>query len=183
MTDTLKQAEELIDNFESAIISGTIAYKDGRRISQKGYDKIAEDHRLELLSLISKLIEENERLDKPFFDMNGDLLSVGDYVNVYTTFNKGEHISDCIYRVVRGFWGDIQLEFVGLLWESFGYNQYPLRQTLCCEYRGLCVDYVNGKTRNLAVKDEDNTDYSNYIVKINNKELTQLGHEMGDYEQ
>jgi hypothetical protein len=76
-------------------------------------------------------------------DKNGINYCVGDLVNVFFTSNNGEHIHDCIYQVVKGSLGGIELRYKSLLWESSGWNQYTLQTTLCERYSRLSEDYLN----------------------------------------
>jgi hypothetical protein len=76
-------------------------------------------------------------------DINGVNYCVGDLVNVFFTSDNGEHIHDCIYRVVKGELGGIELRYESLLWESVGWNQYTLHSTFSEKYSGLSEDYLN----------------------------------------
>jgi hypothetical protein len=76
-------------------------------------------------------------------DKDGVDYCVGDLVNVFFTSNNGEHIHDCIYQVVKGALGGIELRFIKLLWESYGWNQHTLNTTLCERYSRLSEDYLN----------------------------------------
>jgi hypothetical protein len=76
-------------------------------------------------------------------DKNGINYCVGDLVNVYFTSNNGEHIHDCIYQVVKGALGGIELRAIKLLWESDGWNQHTLNTTLSERRSSLSVDYLN----------------------------------------
>ena len=76
-------------------------------------------------------------------DKNGVNYCVGDLVNVFFTSNNGEHIHDCIYQVVKGTLGGIELRIRAMMWESYGWNQDTLNTTLCERYSRLSEDYLN----------------------------------------
>ena len=78
-------------------------------------------------------------------DMNGVPITDGDLVNVFFTSPDGEgkFNHDCVYRVERGCLGDMQLKFERLLWESHGYNQYPIHTRLCLGYGTLIAQQVD----------------------------------------
>jgi hypothetical protein len=76
-------------------------------------------------------------------DKDGVDYCVGDLVNVFFTSDNGEHIHDCIYQVLKGSLGGIELRYKSLLWESEGWNQYTLHSTLSEKYSRLSEDYLN----------------------------------------
>jgi hypothetical protein len=91
-------------------------------------------------------LEEGEFELLQYFDLqdkNGINYCVGDLVNVYFTSNNGEHIHDCIYQVVKGALGGIELQYRALMWESHGWNQHTLHSTLSEKYSRLSEDYLN----------------------------------------
>ncbi len=85
-------------------------------------------------------------------DINGDEIEYGDRVNVYFTSGDGEHIHDCIYEARRGCLGDMQFQFVGLMWENHGHNQHPVETLLCLEYGTISVRTI-GRVLRLIVPD------------------------------
>jgi hypothetical protein len=92
--------------------------------------------------------ENSDRFTHPeqYFDLqdkNGVDYCVGDLVNVFFTSDNGEHIHDCIYQVLKGSLGGIELRYKSLLWESEGWNQYTLHSTLSEKYSRLSEDYLN----------------------------------------
>jgi uncharacterized phage protein (TIGR01671 family) len=112
-------------------------------------------------------------------DKNGTEIYEGDLLNVFFTSSEKEHIHDCVYEVKIDSMYGIKLEFKKLLWESFGYNQYPSSTTLSSEYGYISDDYRNQNYKVLAVKDTwgenhllknrwKENDYSNYIEVIGN---------------
>ena len=110
-------------------------------------------------------------------DKNDVNYCVGDLVNVFFTSNNGEHIHDCIYQVVKGSLGGIELRYKSLLWESSGWNQYTLQTTLCERYSRLSEDYLNRGRLMLAESYGENhitrdrwkeTDESRYFKVIGN---------------
>jgi hypothetical protein len=95
------------------------------------------------LGVIKSLTDEVVEQYFDLQDKNGVNYCVGDLVNVFFTSNTGEHIHDCIYQVVKGSLGGIELSYKSLLWESEGWNQYTLQTTLCERYSRLSEDYLN----------------------------------------
>lgn len=85
-------------------------------------------------------------------DKNGVNIFCGDLLNIFFTSNDGEHIHDCVYRASVGQLGDIQFNFVKLLWEDMGHNQYPSSTTLCARYDTLDYEY-EGNQLKLKVPD------------------------------
>lgn len=59
-------------------------------------------------------------------DMDGVEIYEGDLVNVFYKSFDGEFDHDLIFLVECDHVYGLSLKFVGLLWESFGYNQYPI---------------------------------------------------------
>jgi uncharacterized phage protein (TIGR01671 family) len=76
-------------------------------------------------------------------DKNGFDIYEGDIVNVFFTSNDGEHIHDCVYIVLKGVLGGIELRIKSMLWESYGWNQDTLHTTLCERHSRLSEDYLN----------------------------------------
>ena len=106
-------------------------------------------------------------------DLNGNDIYEGDLLNIFYTSGDGEHIHDCVYEVCFGILG-IEFRFKRLLWESFGYNQYPLSTILCERYGSLGVasdgvyvpdSYGKNHTSDFEWKQNDR---SNYLVVIGN---------------
>jgi|GEM_PF-4326089 len=101
------------------------------------------------------------------FDINGREYKIGDTVNVFFTSNCGEFNHDMKYVVTTGPMGDIQLEFVELMWESYGHNQYTLSSTLCLRYKTL--DLWNSNNKNVLCVPHGNDiylDFSTYFEII-----------------
>lgn len=88
-------------------------------------------------------------------DCNGVKIFDGDIVNVFFTSGDGEDYHDCLYIVERDGFGGVKLVFASLLWESFGYNQYPVSTTLCQSYENIGIDHSSGERR-LCVLDTYN---------------------------
>ena len=74
-----------------------------------------------------------------FYDMDNEPLFTGDEVNICFTSYNGEHVTDGIYNVIKGPFGDIQFHFKELLWTDHGWNQYCISNTLCVEYKRLHI--------------------------------------------
>lgn len=101
------------------------------------------------------------------FDINGKEYKVGDYVNVFFTSDNGEFNHDMKYIVKKGPMGDLQLEFVDLMWENYGNNQYTFSSTLCLRYSTLDVWYIdNKKTLCVPHSNRSNLDFSTYFEII-----------------
>lgn len=112
-------------------------------------------------------------------DKNGKGICKDDLCNVFYTSGDGENIHDCIYKVsVDPLYG-LTLKFVKLLWESSGYNQYPLSTTLSSQYDKLEYSRESKGNNCIAVRDTwgenplrrekwKQNDYSNYIEVIGN---------------
>ncbi len=66
-------------------------------------------------------------------DKSGIEIYEGDILNVFYTSYGGEHSHDCIYQVVHSVGCGFYLNFKKLLWENYGYNQYPLTSSLKLE--------------------------------------------------
>jgi hypothetical protein len=125
-------------------------------------------------------LEEGEFDLLQYFDLqdkNSIDYCVGDLVNVFFTSNNGEHIHDCIYQVLKGSLGGIELRYKALLWESSGWNQYTLQTTLCERYSRLSEDYLKRGRLMLAESYGENhitryrwkeTDESRYFKVIGN---------------
>ncbi len=78
-------------------------------------------------------------------DINGCEIEQGDLVNIFYTSSDKEHIHDCVYKASIGIMGDLQFNFVDLLWLDHGYNQLPINQTLSMEDGTLSYRYVDKK--------------------------------------
>ena len=88
--------------------------------------------------------------------MNGVEIKKGDKVNICFTTYGGEHIHDCVYVASRGHLGGLEFIFDSLLWESYGYNQFPTGSSLCEKYGSLNLIFENDK-KHLVV---DTNDYN-----------------------
>lgn len=73
------------------------------------------------------------------YDKNGKEIYESDLLNIFFTSGDQEHSHDCVYEVEYAFLG-LQLVFRRLLWESHGFNQYPIETTLCERYGTLTLD-------------------------------------------
>jgi len=98
-------------------------------------------------------------------DMCGVELYRGDIVNIY--YESNEFIFDGKYVVELGVEG-VSLRFVGLMWESHGYNQTPYEKLELAGHGGiLTYDYNNdNKDTRLCISRPNKFRYSNYIKKI-----------------
>lgn len=83
-------------------------------------------------------------------DMQGVEIFEEDLLNVFYTSGDGEHIHDCIYSVESIESEGIKLKFQRLLWESYGYNQYPSSCELSVRYGSL--DIIHDKYLYLEVR-------------------------------
>lgn len=96
-------------------------------------------------------------------DKDGVDIYEGDLLNVFFTSDDGENNHDIIYKVdINGLSG-INLIFVKLLWEYYGYNQHTLSENLSSEDGSLGLRYCDKKNdRILSVLD---TYGSNHLLK------------------
>jgi uncharacterized phage protein (TIGR01671 family) len=120
-------------------------------------------------------------------DKNDVDIYEGDLVNVFFTSNDGEHIHDCVYIVLKGVLGGIELRIKSMLWESYGWNQDTLHTTLCERHSRLSEDYLNrghlmiddsygeNQTYGTRWKENDQSRYFEIIGNIHeNPELLEL---------
>lgn len=110
-------------------------------------------------------------------DVNGNEVFEGDILNVFYKSDDGKHNHDCIYRAVFGVLNDIQFIFIGLMWRSHGYNQYPTSSTLKVEYGQLDYSYSQDLER-YELLAPDRTSYFEVIGNIHqNPELLEQNDE------
>lgn len=83
-------------------------------------------------------------------DKNGVEIFERDLLNIYYTSSDGEYIHDCIYEAVIGAMG-LEFRFKGLLWESYGHNQYPSSTTLSEYYDSLKYGYFDENNTNVLM--------------------------------
>lgn len=160
-----------------------------KTIKFRAWDKFNEDmfysENFTFLSAFFLEVEKREAGGNPIIvmdsveltDKDGKELYVDDLVNVFYTSNNGEHTHDILYKIRMDSSIGVSLAFVKLLWESFGYNQYPTSTTLSIEYNNLGTDPY--KDNALVIKDTYNesnllrhrwkgNDRSNYIKFMGN---------------
>lgn len=85
-------------------------------------------------------------------DKDGVEIFEGDLINVYFTSSDHEHIHDGIYSVCELGSEGLRLKFEKLLWESFGYNQYPSDTELSIRYGS--VDVLRNEDATLIIRDQ-----------------------------
>ena len=112
------------------------------------------------------------------YDKNGNEIYEGDLLNVLYESGDERFTHDGVYSVSFDTLGAVKLVFESLLWESWGYNQYPYANILCQEYGQISSVSVDGQRR-LRINETWNEDHmtgkrwiahheSLYIEKIGN---------------
>ena len=91
-----------------------------------GGDEYESDEYLDLFSCINQWGGMEVIRSTGMHDMDGVEIYEGDLVNVFYKSFDGEFDHDLIFLVECDHVYGLSLKFVGLLWESFGYNQYPI---------------------------------------------------------
>ena len=158
-----------------------------REIKFRAWDKVCKEYLPNIQNHIGPVetafggMIKNDRYvieqSKGLKDISGVEIHHGDLINVFFTSGDGEHIHDCVYRVIDGDLGGIELRFAKLMWESYGYNQNTLYTVLTPKYSCLGTDYVNRNYDKLAVLETwgknhiqggswKELDYSNYFKII-----------------
>jgi hypothetical protein len=104
-------------------------------------------------------------------DMHGAEINEGSILNICFTVGDGEHLTDGVYIARRGILGGLEFYFSGLLWESYGYNQYPTSCTLCEKYGSLSAVYDNNKYNLIAITEEGYTAAPHQNYPFNNEKV------------
>lgn len=105
-------------------------------------------------------------------DMYGKEIYDGDILNIFYLYGENKHIMDCLY-VCRSTGFEVTLIFVGLLWCSYGYNQYPCYTTLKINSEFFVSNstiYINEKYgNNIHLKNTWIENHnSNFVEKVGN---------------
>ena len=84
-------------------------------------------------------------------DINDKEIYFGDLLNICFSSSAGEYVHDCVYEAQQGRLGDLQFRLHELLWQSGGYNQYPISNHLCLEHKSLNDIYSEEKKRMVLI--------------------------------
>ena len=99
-------------------------------------------------------------------DRNGVEIFEGDLINIF--YESAEFAFDGVYLVVITEEG-VDFQFQKLLWDSFGYNQYPVKRSMLTWDGFIRADYKNqSKDYRLCVAEDGKYRYSNYFEIIGN---------------
>lgn len=101
-------------------------------------------------------------------DMNGKDIYEDDLVNICYESKSDGWFFDGVYRAEITPKG-VNFHFIKLLWESYGFNQYPVEKASVTDFGFLAYDYKNksGGIR-LCVQEASKYKYSNYVEVIGN---------------